>query len=483
MLLLEKNIMKLNCTEDKLNRIKHLKPLTNLLSNLNDESFVMSVSAPYGGGKTFFIDLWGKHLEKKEFKILKYNAWENDIADNPFMSFIACFKGLGLDELTWKELLSSATDVITDELLSNKNILGLAVSQMIDSFGERSTPWIKKIVRNTKRTYKKIISEAQMKSLFYQQVQAEVKKKKQIEELKKTIIKIMNEKKLVIFIDDLDRCNPQYAIKFLEYIKHIFDIPNCIFVLVVDEEQLKSSIEIIYGNKNSNDFLSKIIDFKFRLPSSSTCELILHFIDTLSWEPFFKVREDKWQFSSQRKKENFIAVFDGLSKIFKLSVRDIIQICQNLNVIFKSHNPCVISPTYLVLVYIIENYKYKIQSEMEQYLSNNNNNYLTALAHYISAKNLDIPKKSDIVGFMTDSGPRNFNRCSELQDYLRMLSKPMNSDNSYKKTEAHCALSISDYEDDNYEDLYEKHKIIIQDIISFDEERDFELQKQQQRIY
>ena len=84
---------------------------------------------------------------------------------------------------------------------------------------------------------------------------------------------------------------------------------------------------------------------------------------------------------------------------------------------------------------------------------------------------------------MTDSGPRNFNRCSELQDYLRMLSKPMNSDNSYKKTEAHCALSISDYEDDNYEDLYEKHKIIIQDIISFDEERDFELQKQQQRIY
>ena len=466
--------MKLNCTEDKLNRIKHLEPLTNLLSNLNDESFVMSVSAPYGGGKTFFIDLWEKHLRSKEFKILKYNAWENDIADNPFMSFIACFKELNLTEPTWNELLSSATDVITDELLSKKNIFGLAV----DCFCGSSIFFPKKIIRDTKRIYKETISKAQIKSLFYQQVQAEVNKKKQIEELKKTIIKIMDGKKLVIFIDDLDRCNPQYAIKFLEYIKHIFDIPNCIFVLVVDEEQLKSSVKIIYGNKNSNDFLSKIIDFKFRLPSSSTCELILHFIDTLSWEPFFKVLENKWQFSSQRKKENFIAVFDGLSKIFKLSVRDIIQICQNLNVIFKSHNPCVISPTYLVLVYIIENYKYKIQSEMEQYLSNNNNNYLTALAHYISAKNLDIPKKSDIVSFMTDSGPRNFNRCSGLQDYLRMLSKPMNSDNSYKKTEAHCALSISDYEDDNYEDLYEKHKIIIQDIISFDEERDFELQKQ-----
>lgn len=46
--------MKLNCAEDKLNRSKHLQPLTKLLDNLSEESFVMTVSAPYGGGKTFF---------------------------------------------------------------------------------------------------------------------------------------------------------------------------------------------------------------------------------------------------------------------------------------------------------------------------------------------------------------------------------------------------------------------------------------------
>lgn len=56
--------MKLNCTEDKLDRSKHLKPLTKLLTNIGDESFVMTVSSAYGSGKTFFINEWQKYLNE-----------------------------------------------------------------------------------------------------------------------------------------------------------------------------------------------------------------------------------------------------------------------------------------------------------------------------------------------------------------------------------------------------------------------------------
>ena len=65
--------------------------------------------------------------------------------------------------------------------------------------------------------------------------------KKAIEELLSAIDdkeKIKEKQPFVIFIDELDRCRPLYAIELLERIKHIFGIDGLIFVLSIDKEQL-----------------------------------------------------------------------------------------------------------------------------------------------------------------------------------------------------------------------------------------------------
>jgi hypothetical protein len=51
----------------------------------------------------------------------------------------------------------------------------------------------------------------------------------------------------LIIIDELDRCNPNYAIEFLETIKHFFDIKGLIFALGVDKKQLASSAKALFG--------------------------------------------------------------------------------------------------------------------------------------------------------------------------------------------------------------------------------------------
>jgi hypothetical protein len=51
----------------------------------------------------------------------------------------------------------------------------------------------------------------------------------------------------VILIDELDRCRPTYAIEMLEAIKHWFCVPNVVFVLAMDREQLSHSIRAVYG--------------------------------------------------------------------------------------------------------------------------------------------------------------------------------------------------------------------------------------------
>ncbi|MBK7493258.1 MAG: hypothetical protein IPI17_15895 [Nitrosomonas sp.] len=73
-------------------------------------------------------------------------------------------------------------------------------------------------------------------------------------------------KPLFIFIDELDRCRPLYAIELLERIKHLFVYQGIVFVIATDTEQLKHSINAIYGSGFDSTtylrrFLTKVIHF------------------------------------------------------------------------------------------------------------------------------------------------------------------------------------------------------------------------------
>lgn len=469
--------MKLNCTEDKLNRAKHIQPLTKLLTNISDESFVMTVSAPYGGGKTFFIDLWKRYLEDNGYKTLYYNAWENDIANNPLMSFISCFDEFGLDNISWKELVESAADIFADEILLNPKIMGNCFNYVSPKLGclVHNISFLGKKIKETSQLIK---NKAECKNLFIEQVDNEKRKKEQIARLKAILKKIINKQKnhkLIVFIDDLDRCSPAYAIKFLEYVKHLFDIEGCIFVLAVDEEQLKSSVEVIYGNKNGEDFLSKIIDFKFNLPSPNISELIRYFANELKWNKYFKVL-NVWQFSKKDKKDNFLDVFNTIAKVFHLSARDVLHICQDLNIVFNSHDVDLVSPTYLMLTYIMENYKYKIVKEIQPYVKEHRS-YIQAINHYCSAKHYELSNsKEKSVLYQSGYQPIRINQQSHLTNFLTMLENDANISDEKRYTEAFFALSVSDFDQKRYSNVYQNSKKIIEDILVFDKEREKELQ-------
>lgn len=76
------------------------------------------------------------------------------------------------------------------------------------------------------------------------------------------------DKKVIILIDELDRCRPLYAIELLERVKHLFDTAGVIFVLGVDRSQLAHSIEALYGSTfDASGYLRRFIDIDYRLPA------------------------------------------------------------------------------------------------------------------------------------------------------------------------------------------------------------------------
>lgn len=81
--------------------------------------------------------------------------------------------------------------------------------------------------------------------------------------MKKLLSKVVEElscEKLVIFIDELDRCNPLYAVKLLEEIKHYYSIEKVLFVFSVNLTQLKNAVNSVYGeNFESFKYLDRFL--------------------------------------------------------------------------------------------------------------------------------------------------------------------------------------------------------------------------------
>lgn len=81
----------------------------------------------------------------------------------------------------------------------------------------------------------------------------------------------LGSKKIVVVIDELDRCRPDYAIKLLERIKHFFEIPGIVFVIAVDGKNLHHAVNTLYGpSVESEVYLRKFFDIERYLPRPST---------------------------------------------------------------------------------------------------------------------------------------------------------------------------------------------------------------------
>ena len=99
-----------------------------------------------------------------------------------------------------------------------------------------------------------------------------------VERLKESFQRLVNEKagdegRVIIFIDDLDRIEPERAVELLEVLKIFLDCEKCIFVLAIDYSVVTRGVKIKYGNDFSESkgksFFDKIIQVPFKMPVGS----------------------------------------------------------------------------------------------------------------------------------------------------------------------------------------------------------------------
>ena len=134
------------------------------------------------------------------------------------------------------------------------------------------------------------------------------------------------DKPVVIFIDELDRCGPNFAVWLIERVKHFFDVPNVVFVLLINREQLEKAIKGVYGAEtDATAYLGKFVNFFFFLPkqhydSRITKQYIQGYVTN-------SLKRFKFEINSGLRintiHEGFRDIFVQMATSFNMSLRDI----------------------------------------------------------------------------------------------------------------------------------------------------------------
>lgn len=346
-------------SDDKLGRKESADFLTSYLikryalasNHGHADTFVLNIRADWGFGKTFFLQRWAKDLEQANFPVVFFNAWENDFCDDPLIGFIAeindglsdyvkeipvakrhldqalavgrklikpvsigiasmiakQLSGLSIEKL--QELYSQGNESEDDDSDNGEGKPESGTSSLISKYAEIAL----KEHLNTKETIK----------LF----------KDKLRRLIETLQKEANiQLPLFIFIDELDRCRPTYAIELLEAVKHLLGVPGVYFVVATNLEQLGHSIRAVYGEQfDSERYLKRFFDQEYLLPSPDSARFTEFLFSQYSLSDLgklYSVIEDKIY-----KEPTEQVLFTILCDSFKLGLRDREQVAGALQAV------------------------------------------------------------------------------------------------------------------------------------------------------
>jgi len=241
-----------NC---KLDRQKYSKVLTGIIEAYS-EGFVLAINNKWGTGKTTFIRMWEQDLKNKGFQTVYFNAWENDFENNPLVALMGELK-----TLTNKPIDPAFQKILKKASILSKHIIPIVAQSVVDKYID------------TKGVKDAIVEASKgVANLFENDVNEYSNKKKSIQEfrteLSHFIANTNNGKPLIFIIDELDRCRPNYSVSILEQIKHFFSIPDIVFILSIDKEQLGNAVRGVYGSDriDSNEYLKRFIDIEYSIP-------------------------------------------------------------------------------------------------------------------------------------------------------------------------------------------------------------------------
>lgn len=408
--------------EDLLNRRKLAKNFLDVV--ISQTANVYSINAPWGTGKTWFLKFIEDECQNQNIPFIQFNVWETDYAKDPFQAILS--ELIKLLHIQIKNIIAkNEIENLEKELASIKSIAN------------------KFLNLRKKLSYSIGLNHPTLPVSGEITVNPDTSSLAEYEDMKTTKNDFINslknfvnsfETKLLIAIDELDRCRPDYAITTLEIIKHFFNIKNVVFILAVDKEQLQATVKTMFGSSTDTDaYLKKFVDIQYCLPESSSISQFIryhiknvyptiqkNFNELLAYN-LAEYDNGDWYLANV-KDEYYTNEFISLCISYSLSLRDIEKLCLRMSIVLPmiTKNKLPFSLTFLVVL-ILLNTKY----------------YET----YLRFKNIEVlADNADFSGMLYWKVNEFRNTYKKIH---RMLSDKMN--NRYNHSDCQLAKNLIEY--------------------------------------
>ena len=277
-------------TQDPLHRKREIEGFLKMLIAV-EPPYTFVIDAPWGSGKTFFVKQVARVLQMANPALdinletlnatlgetatelpatpclpIYFNAWEDDHFENPILPILASIANAA-DEQSVKGRKDFG-----------KGVIGAieAAASLIGYGGD-----INGVIENFSGTD------------FLEQYKNEKELRGKIDELIKTNLPEVADR-AIIFIDELDRCRPEFAIKVLEQTKTLFQQDNIVVVYSTDITQLAHSLQGVYGPRfDGRKYLERFYDKRLELNPIKPADYLLYKgINTMDGYTFMDITID-----------------------------------------------------------------------------------------------------------------------------------------------------------------------------------------------
>ncbi|GAA72770.1 P-loop NTPase fold protein [Pseudoalteromonas sp. BSi20439] len=343
---------------DKLDRARYATFLSRLLAQEGfDETrpdedqkknYVLNLNAEWGAGKTYFLKRWSKELIVN-YPVVYIDAWQQDYSDDPFLTVIAgIIKQLQLQakfNITIPKSAVSMFKAVAPAIAQGltKKISGIDLDQLHTLlFSDEEIEDDQK--QNSNKLTGSDFSPA-VKALAQNLIKDHEAKNKSVEVIKSKLADWVSkfEKQedkslpIFIFIDELDRCRPSYAVEMLETIKHIFDVKGIVFVVATDTEQLQHTIKSIYGEGfDAKIYLGRFFNSRYSLKRPVLKDFLSVHSDTTKFESAYLKSKNIELLPRTETPETALANISVVLDAFHVSARTAIQITERITAIIAN---------------------------------------------------------------------------------------------------------------------------------------------------
>lgn len=231
--------------EDVLGRKKFVENFNDILTSYKDtDSLTIGLYGKWGSGKTSIINLTTTKLEEQKYKVIHFNPWNFKGQDE----LIQCF---------FKEFYNQLDMVNYHKIFTKLGNFFKRIAQVL-SFG-KYVP----IISPYATTIAPLIKEygETLENLTYKKSLEEIKIK-----ISKKLLKL--DKKIIVFIDDVDRLSDIEICQIFQLVKLLADFKNVIYVLAMDKDVVVSALQNSQ-KEHAEEYIEKIIQLPINMPDVS----------------------------------------------------------------------------------------------------------------------------------------------------------------------------------------------------------------------